>query len=262
MSAASRRRVRGTDAIGVGRVAPGDAHEPTWIVSAMLLVTLPLAIAGNAHAALYKWTDANGHVHYSDQLPADALDRERFELNRQGLTVRKTEPVRRVAQQAPKSEDEQQRGREAERERQLAARRDRAILESYSNEGEIDLAKGRAVATIEGQVQSAQAFIAQMAKRRSELEGKKATYAPRPVPGSIEREIESIDAETDRQNEFIVARMKEAATVAARYESDKQRFRELRGGTPSGSMVTTDDGRFAAGQPAGMEPTGLPIIRR
>jgi len=262
MSAAPRRRERRTDATGGDRLRSADVRGSMSLLSAVLLGALLLAIAANAHAALYKWIDASGRVHYSDQLPPDAVNRERFELNRQGLTVRKTEPARRVVQQVPKSEDEQQRAREAARERQLAARRDRAIMESYSNEAEIDLAKGRAVATIEGQVQSAQAFIAQMAKRRSELEGKKATYAPRPVPGSIERELESIDAETDRQNEFIAARRKEAATVAARYESDKQRFRELRTGTPSGSMVSTNDGRFAASQPAGMEPTGLPIVRR
>jgi len=260
MSAASRRADRRTDATGIRPLSPADARGSTWLVSAVLLGALLLAIASNAHAALYKWTDEQGRVHYSDQLPPDAVNRERFELNRQGLTVRKTEPVRRIVQQVPKTDNEQQRAREAARERQLAERRDRAIMESYSNEGEIDLAKGRAVATIEGQVQSAEAFIAQMAKRRDELESKKATYAPRPVPGSIEREIESIDAETERQNQFIAARKKEAATVAARYESDKQRFRELRGGAPSGSMVTTEDGRFANGQPAPLAPTGLPVI--
>ena len=47
-------------------------------------------------------------------------------------------------------------------------------------ESKLDLAKGRALATINGQIQSAQAFVAQMEKRRDELEGKKSTYAPRP----------------------------------------------------------------------------------
>ena len=54
----------------------------------------------------------------------------------------------------------------------------------------------RAVATIAGQLQSAHAFIAQMMKRRQELEDKKPTYAPRPVPGSLVREIEKMPAES------------------------------------------------------------------
>ncbi|MDQ2915559.1 MAG: hypothetical protein M3R40_00075, partial [Pseudomonadota bacterium] len=127
--------------------------------------------------------------------------------------------------------------------------------ESYTNEGEIDLAKSRAIATIDGQVQSAAAFIAQMTKRRAELESEKVTFAPRPVPGAIEREIETIDAELARQNELIASKKKESATVAARYEADRQRFIELRNGQPSGAVVTSSDGRYSATQPAGIKLT-------
>ena len=90
--------------------------------------------------------------------------------------------------------------------------------------------------------------------RRRELEDKKPTFAPRPVPGAIVREIETIDAEVARQNELIAAKQKESAGVAARYDADKQRFRELRAGS-GGGVVTSSDGRFAANQPVGMELT-------
>jgi hypothetical protein len=74
------------------------------------------------------------------------------------------------------------------------------------------------------------------------------------VPGSIVREIETIDEEVARQNEFIAAKRKESATVAARYDSDRQRFRELRGET-GGSVVTTDDGRSSSAEVAKLELT-------
>jgi predicted chitinase len=89
-----------------------------------------------------------------------------------------------------------------------------------------------------------------MAKRRTELRNKEATYPPRPVPGEIKREIENIDAEVGRQNEYIASKRKESATIAARYDADKQRFRELRASAQSGAVVTTDDGRYARGQGA------------
>jgi len=212
-------------------------------VPALLLCAL--LAAGHAQAALYKWTDDHGVVHYSDKLPIEAVNRANSELSRQGVTLRKTEQARPVVQQhIAKTESEEQKLREAERERIVAARRDRALIESYSNEAEIELAKSRAIATIDGQVQSAHAFVAQMLKHRQELEDKKPTYAPRPVPGSLLREIETIDAEIARQNEFIAAKEKESASVAARYEADRQRFRELRSAA-SGSVVTSD-GRGAA----------------
>jgi hypothetical protein len=133
-------------------------------------------------------------------------------------------------------------------------RRDRALVESYANEAEIDLAKSRALSTIDAQLQSAHAFVAQMSKRRQELEDKKPTFAPRPVPGAIVREIETIDAEVARQNELIAAKQKESAGVAARYDADRQRFHELRAGS-TGGVVTSSDGRFAASQPVAMELT-------
>ena len=235
--------------------ATAQARRAPWLLVALLVGGAVATFAMHAHAALYKWTDERGVVHYSDKLTADAVNRERFELNRQGQTIRKTEAARPVVRPIAKTPDDEQRLRLAERERVVAERRDRALIESYTSEGEIDLAKARAIGTIDGQVQSAEAFIAQMAKRRDELDAKKATFAPRPVPGSIEREIETIDAEVVRQNEFIAARRKEAATVAARYDSDKQRFRELRGLAPSGSLVTTDDGRYAASQPSPLTAT-------
>jgi hypothetical protein len=242
--------------------APDALRKALTLSSALVLAALVLALAPRADAALYKWSDERGVVHYSDKMPADAVNRASLELNRQGLTVRKTEQARPVVQRLPKTETEEQRARETERDRMLALRRDRALMESYTNEGEIELAKGRAVATIEGQAQSAEAFIAQMQKRREELESKMGTYAPRPVPGEIKREIETIDAELSRQTDFVAARKKEAATVAARYDSDKQRFRELRSGQPTGSVMTSDDGRFSATQPATLQLTNGTVAAR
>ena len=231
-----------------------DRKSAACHVGALALALLFAFVSGRAHAELYKWTDAHGEVHYSDKLPVEAVNGATTQLNRQGITVRKTEAARPIAQQpVAHTENEEQKLREAQRAKVLAARRDRALIESYSSEAEIDLAKSRAVATIDGQVRSAYAYVAQMTKRRQELEDKKPTYAPRPVPGSLVREIETIDAEVGRQNEFIAAKEKEAANVAARYEADKQRFRELRAGA-SGSIATTDS-RSAATSAVGITLT-------
>jgi hypothetical protein len=248
------RRLASLSGHACGRDAA--AGMPSAVRAAVTLLVagvLLFAMASGAEGALYKWTDERGVTHYSDKMPPDAVNRASVEMNRDGTTARKREQVKPVAQRIPKDETEEQRMRQAERDRQLAARRDRALMESYTNESEIELAKTRAVATIEGQIESAQAFITQMEKRRDDLEAKKSTYAPRPVPGEIAREIENIDAEVARQNTFIMAKKKEASGVAARYESDKLRFRELRSET--GSVVTADDTRVAASRGAALQFT-------
>jgi hypothetical protein len=192
-------------------------------------------------------------------MPADSVNRASQQLNRQGLTVRRTEQAKASTQPVAKTESDELRIRQAERDKLLAARRDRALVESYTNEKEIELAKARAVATIDGQVQSAQAYIVQMEKRRDELESRKTTFAPRPVPGALVLEIESIDAEVARQHEFIAAKKKESAAVAARYDADKQRFHELRSGEPGGAVVATADGRSSASDTAALKLTGTSV---
>ena len=248
----ARERVRARAIAETPRVH--DGHGPLWLAAMLLLGALVFLAASHAHAALYNWTDERGIVHYSDKMPPDAVNRASVELNRDGLTVRRTEQARPIVQRVPRTESDEQRLRQAERDKQLAMRRDKALLESYTSESEIDLAKSRAVATIDGQIQSAEGFIAQMQKRRDELESKKSTYAPRPVPGNLLREIETIDAEIGRQNEFVASKRKESATVGARYDADKQRFRELRSEF-GGPVVTTDDGRFSSSEPAALELT-------
>ncbi|HKP66951.1 MAG TPA: DUF4124 domain-containing protein [Casimicrobiaceae bacterium] len=246
-SAAPNRRVAFIDT--------GPVRRTTVLLSMLLASVSLLAITTNADAGLYKWTDERGNVHYSDKIPVEAVNRESRQLSQQGLTIRKTEQARTTTQPLAKTETDEQRARQAERDKLLAARRDRALVESYSNEKEIDLAKARAVATIDGQVQSAQAYIATMQKRREELESKKSTYAPRPVPGALMFELESIDAELARQAEFVAAKKKESASVAARYDADKQRFHELRSGESGGAVVATADGRYSPADPAALTLT-------
>ena len=248
------RRLASLSGHACDRDAAAGTHRFVRIAVTFLVAgALSFAMAPGAREALYKWTDERGVTHYSDKMPADAVNRASVELNRDGTTVRKREQVKPVAQRVPKDETEEQRIRQAERDRVLASRRDRALMESYTNENEIELAKTRAVATIDGQIESAQGFIAQMQKRRDELDAKKSTFAPRPVPGEIVREIENIDAEVARQNTFIMAKRKEAATVAARYDSDKARFRELRSET--GSVVIADETRVASTGGAALQLT-------
>ena len=249
----SRRLASRSGHAGRHEAAAGNPRIVRAAIMFLVAGGLLFAMAPGARAALYKWTDDRGITHYSDKMPPDAVNRASVQLNRDGTTVRKREEAKAVAQRAPKDDAEEQRMRQAERDRVLASRRDRALMESYTNENEIELAKTRAVATIVGQIESAQAFIAQMQKRRDELDAKKSTFAPRPVPGEIVREIENIDAEVARQTTFIMAKKKEADTVAARYESDKLRFRELRSET--GSVVVADETRVASTKGAALQFT-------
>lgn len=203
-----------------------DASVSMGLLPALLVGIVLFAIATIAHAELYKWTDSRGVVHYSDHLPPDAVNGAHEELNHQGVAIRHTGKAAPLSQQAT-STAEEERNRQLARDRQASERRDRALLDSYSSVAEIELAKGRALSTIRGQIASTTSYAADIARRCDELKAEKAAYGSRPVPAAITHELASTEAELARQQAFIAERKNEAATITARYDADRLRYEQL-----------------------------------
>ena len=74
---------------------------------------------------------------------------------------------------------------------------------------------------------SSQAFSEQLSKRKVDVEAKKVESQGKPVGAVLDRELESIEAELARQTELIAQKKREAAVITAKYDADKQRWREL-----------------------------------
>jgi len=239
-----------------GHPPKGESRPSAWndgwkrsVLLAGLLLVLALAYTASreAHAATYKWVDEKGIVHYSDKMPPDAVNRAHVELDRQGRQVTKID-------RAATPEEIRARAAEADRQRQEAkeqevvARRDRALLASYTREEDLDLARSRALTTIDGQMQSARVYQSALAKRQQELNDQKQSYGSKGVPPAVERELESLDSELAKTNALIEAKKQESLGVAAKYDTDKQRWRTLKANADAaaGTVSTTQTGGTAA----------------
>ena len=221
-----------------------------------LAALVALAPAAGAQK-LYKWTDEKGVVHYTDKAPDPA--RGGVQLDKQGRPVGKIEPAPTPEQVRAKQAEEERR-REAAKEQEVTARRDRALLASYTTEAEIDLARARAVATVESQIQSAQAYLAQLTKRKTELDARKAKLGDNPLPPQLERDSASVDAEYAKNSDLVVQKQRELAAVAARYDADKQRWRELKVQQESNATAAANGNRGAA--PASAAPPSPPPAKK
>ena len=231
----------------IGTVAADRAGRGARYIAAMTLTALVAAAAllaspGSARAALYKWVDEKGVVHYTDTLPPEAVDKARIELNKQGVEVKKTDKAL-TPEQRRASEQDAQRQKDLARQQEEIARRDRALLSSYTSEAEIDLARKRSLQTIDNVVQSTLAYSDQLNKRKAEIETKKEELKGKPVIAVLDRELESIDAALARQAELIEQKKRETEIVVAKYDADKQRWRELVAGkaAENGKSVATPD---------------------
>jgi hypothetical protein len=202
------------------------ALREALVMFGALVMATGLLAAGPAPKVMYKWVDENGVVHYTDKMPPEAVDKASIELNKQGVPVKKTEKALTPEQRRAIAQDAD-RQKQIARQQEELARRDRALVSSYTSEAEIDLARNRSLQTINNVVQSTLAFSEQLNKRKAEAEAKKVEFKGKPVVASLDRELESIDTELARQADLIAQKKRETEAVVARYDADKQRWREL-----------------------------------
>jgi hypothetical protein len=230
----------------------GDTWRARFALMTMLLaVAMLLAGPGEARAAMYKWVDEKGVVHYTDKMPPEAVDKASVQLNKQGVPIKKTDKAL-TPEQRQALEQEAGSKREAARAQEEIARRDRALVSSYTSEAEIDLARSRSLQTIKNVILSAQAFSEQLNKRKVDVEARKAESQGKPVVAVLDRELESIDLELASQADVIAQKQREAKTIIAKYDADKQRWQELVAGKASAkSAATANAGGTAAVPVAG-----------
>ncbi|MCL5060802.1 MAG: DUF4124 domain-containing protein [Candidatus Thermoplasmatota archaeon] len=186
-----------------------------------------LLAAGTAQAAMYRWVDGNGRVHYSDTPPTTYQKSGGVEMSKQGNVVKRTQSEAERKAEAER-QAEQKRIR-AERDKQ--AQLDRALLSTYTTEAEIDLARDRALehhklaikgAEIRGK--AVEANLAELKTRIANIE-----KAGRPVSPGLMEQLDQATKENLELKRTILNNEEAMTQVRERYAADKARFRELTG---------------------------------
>jgi hypothetical protein len=194
-------------------------------VAASLVVAF--GFAGAARGATYKWVDEKGVIHYTDKIPPEAADKGRTVLDKQARPVKRIDPALTPEQRRAREVEEEQKRAAAKLQEEIA-RRDRALVSSYTNEAEIDLARSRALATIDAQIESSRSYVAQLDKRKVELDKRREALGDKPVPHALESELAGNRNEIAKTTQLIEQKQKERTVMVARYDADKMRWRELK----------------------------------
>jgi hypothetical protein len=178
---------------------------------------------------LYSWVDEHGKTHYGNVVPPEYAQQGNAELNQRGAVVKKTAPALTPEQRKAK-EDELAQQKVDELKKQEQKRRDKALLNTYTTEKEIDLVRDRNLQQGELQLQSMtlrakqiQPRLDQARKRANDLAAKKT-----PLPLDLQQELEESGKEMLHLQEMIKQKSKEMDVIRAKFEDDKKRFRELR----------------------------------
>ncbi len=169
-----------------------------------LIFALIFAATGAQAGAMKKCVDASGKtLYYGDTIPADLLPKCKnlSELSSKGTEKKKTEYLTGEERKAQEQAADQ---KKADQQKELdQKRKDKALLNTYINEKEIDLTRDRNLKPLDLQIQNLQ----------DDLKKAKGDN------------IKRVQAQIDQKK-------LERETVRQRFEADKARFRELTGTTP------------------------------
>jgi hypothetical protein len=202
-------------------------------VSALLLLAL-LAAVPAARSALYKWTDDQGQVHYSDMVPPDAAAHEREVKSSRGITVNRVKAAKTREQlEAERAEREREdaRRREEEQARRRQAAADRTLLLTFSNAAEIERARDDRVAAVNGQIALTRDRLERLDNQLKDAR-QQAAHAERTGRDNL-TELHSRIGDLQRRiadyRTFINNREQERANIITKFDADLMRYKELKG---------------------------------
>jgi len=208
----------------------------------MTLRALPLllalaCVAGSASAQTpgkgitYRWVDEHGVVHYGDSIPPKYARSSREILNSQGVEIGHVDAEKTPGQVAAEAKAE---------ERRVAQRQhDYFLLGTYTSVKDIESLRDERLSQIETQQTAAQQYVESLQSRLNSLQNRARQFkpyssrsdAPR-MPDDLAQELVHTLNEVRLQNQAMQARTQQEAEVRSQFQSDIERFKQLKASPP------------------------------
>jgi len=178
-----------------------------------------------AEAKLYKWVDDKGETHYGEVVPPEYANKDKVQFNEKGREIKEKESASEADSSSSSAEEKQ-----AIIDRK---RRDKALVNTYSNENEIDLARDRNLQQVEARINSAQLLLksAQESLNNFLKEADELKRSGGKIPDSLQSDITNGENRVAKLKQDLAKAQEKADSVRTRYEADKLRYRELTGGS-------------------------------
>ena len=178
---------------------------------------------------VYKWVDEHGVTHYGDQIPPEYAAQEHQVINAQGIEIEHTD-----AQKTP----EQLAAEEQKEDRCGAARQPRPELAEHLCVGAGDRTPARPAPRPCSPIRSRSPaqFLETLNGKMNKLRVSSARFKPYssdpkapPMPDQVAEDLVRVGSDIHTQEENLREKRSEEATMSKQFESDIDRFKELKG---------------------------------
>jgi len=187
--------------------------------------------AQNDKGVAYRWVDEHGVVHYGDSIPPKYARDSREILNSQGVEIGHVDAAKTPAQLAAEAH--------ARARRVAQQQHDYFLLSTYTSVKDIESLRDERVSQIEAQQTAARQYVQSLQSRLDSLQSRAQQFKPyssRPnaprMPDDLAQELVQTLNEVRVQNLAIQARTEQEAQVKAQFQSDIERFEQLKAAPP------------------------------
>jgi hypothetical protein len=198
-------------------------------IVSVLLLTIAAASAMAAGSVRYKWRDAEGNLHYTDSLPADAGVRGYEVIGAQGIVVKRVGPAK-----TPEQRHEERIKAEAARAETDAAERqvraDQQLLAANPTEKDLIETHRQQLEMIDLQVTSLRSGLDSLERSLTDLLGRAATLerSDRAIPAQLAGQIADVRKNIESQHASIDRRKAERESALKTFSEELDRYRALR----------------------------------
>lgn len=208
------------------------------LLAPALALVLAAFVAGDALAQkkIVCWKDKNGKVvGCGDTVPPEYQDNATKELDGRGVVRKTTETAEERAKR--EAAEKQTQAQKAEEKKRMAEQRrqDQALINTFSNEKEIDLKRDRDLQVIDTQLTQLRVTQKSAAARHAEAKSRvdAAAKTGKPATDFQKDELARAQSALDKAELAVVTREKEKEDVRKRYAEMRERYTQLRGGAPA-----------------------------
>ena len=212
------------------------------VIAAFAGAACLIAQDASAQKKIVCWKDKAGKVvGCGDTVPPEYQTSATKELDSRGMTRKTTDTAEEQAKTSAQ-DLEAAKKKEEDKKRQAEQRRqDQALLNTFSNEKEIDLKRDRELQSVDGQLTQLRVTLKNAQDREKEIRGRieTTTKGGKPATDTQKEDIARAEAEEAKAAQNIAAKQNEQNDIRKRYAEMKKRYIELKGGGAPAPAATT-----------------------
>ncbi len=196
------------------------------------LLALPAVLITSSfcvQAKMYKWVDENGQMHFGDKIPTEYIAKEHDELNEQGVVIKHKDAAKTPKQKAEARRLESERKKAAlveKRKRQ----RDRVLLDTYTTERDLIVARDSRLDAVDSQIQLAVSIIKDSNNKIESMEKQVAQIktSNREVPPDLYNRIDNEKQQVSVQSKVMGNHKKRRDEISIQFNDYVERFKVLK----------------------------------